>query len=86
MLIVDGWTDGHTNGRKLACLCLPAKAGATVNAFHSNFAYAFVSTMSRLGLLMGKITELWHLSMYKKWILASGSFTIWSLMVKLHKK
>ena len=29
MLNVDGWTDGRTNGRKLACLCLPAKAGAT---------------------------------------------------------
>ena len=37
MLNVDGWTDGRTNGwtyertnvRKLARLCLPAKAGAT---------------------------------------------------------
>ena len=33
MLNVDGWmdgrTDGQTNGRKLARLCLPAKAGAT---------------------------------------------------------
>ena len=29
MLNVDGWTDERTNGRKLACLCLPAKAGAT---------------------------------------------------------
>ena len=41
MLNADGWTDGQTcertnvqmdertNGRKLACLCLPAKAGAT---------------------------------------------------------
>ena len=33
MLNVDGWTDGQTNewtnGRKLADLCLPAKAGAT---------------------------------------------------------
>ena len=37
MLNVDGWTDGWTdertdermNGRKLARLCLPAKAGAT---------------------------------------------------------
>ena len=35
MLNVDGWTDGQTdectNGRKLARLCLPAKAGATMN-------------------------------------------------------
>ena len=39
MLNVDGWTDGRTNGRtyertngrKLARLCLPAKAGATKN-------------------------------------------------------
>ena len=39
MLNVDGWTDGRTdvrtdertNGRKLARLCLPAKAGATIN-------------------------------------------------------
>ena len=33
MLNVDGWTDGQanerTNVRKLARLCLPAKAGAT---------------------------------------------------------
>ena len=33
MLNVDGWTDKRTdertNGRKLARLCLPAKAGAT---------------------------------------------------------
>ena len=33
MLNVDGWTDGRTykrtNERKLARLCLPAKAGAT---------------------------------------------------------
>ena len=33
MLNVDGWTDGRTNertnGRKLARLCLPAKAVAT---------------------------------------------------------
>ena len=29
MLNVDGWMDGRTNGRKLARLCLPAKAGAT---------------------------------------------------------
>ena len=34
ILNVDGWTDGRTNGRtyerrKLARLCLPAKAGAT---------------------------------------------------------
>ena len=33
MLNVDGWTDGRmderTNRRKLARLCLPAKAGAT---------------------------------------------------------
>ena len=33
MLNVDGWTDGRTNertnGRKLARLCLPAKAAAT---------------------------------------------------------
>ena len=29
MLNVDGWTDGWMNGRKLAHLCLPAKAGAT---------------------------------------------------------
>ena len=29
MLNVDGWTDGRMNGRKLARLCLPAKAGAT---------------------------------------------------------
>ena len=33
MLNVDGWTDGQTyertNGWKLACLCLPANAGAT---------------------------------------------------------
>ena len=33
MLNVDGWTDGRTdertNGRKLARLCLPAKADAT---------------------------------------------------------
>ena len=45
MLNVDGWTDGrtyewmnvrkdrHTNGRKLARLCLPAKADATKNVF-----------------------------------------------------
>ena len=31
MLNVDGWTDGRTNGRKLARLCLPAKAGATIS-------------------------------------------------------
>ena len=39
MLNVDGWTDGQTDGRtnertnvrKLARLCLPAKAGATIN-------------------------------------------------------
>ena len=34
MLNDDGWTDGRaderTNGRKLARLCLPAKAGATM--------------------------------------------------------
>ena len=38
MLNVDGWTEGRTdkrtdertNGRKLARLCLPAKAGATI--------------------------------------------------------
>ena len=29
MLNVDWWTDGRTNGWKLARLCLPAKAGAT---------------------------------------------------------
>ena len=29
MLNVVGWTDGRTNGRKLARLFLPAKAGAT---------------------------------------------------------
>ena len=29
MLNNDGRTDGRTNGRKLARLCLPAKAGAT---------------------------------------------------------
>ena len=29
MLNVDRWTDRRTNGRTLACLCLPAKAGAT---------------------------------------------------------
>ena len=32
MLNVDGWTDGRTNGRKLARLCLPAKAGATTKS------------------------------------------------------
>ena len=40
MLNVDGWTDGRTDGltdertkgRKLARLCLPAKAGATKSA------------------------------------------------------
>ena len=26
-----------------------------INGFHSNFAYAFALTMSRLGLLMGEI-------------------------------
>ena len=30
MLNVDGWTDEHTNEQKLARLCLPAKAGATI--------------------------------------------------------
>ena len=29
MLNVDGWTDECMNWRKLACLCLPAKAGVT---------------------------------------------------------
>ena len=42
-----------------------------------------------LGIVNGQIliifTELWHLSMYKKWFLASSSFTIWSIMMKLHK-
>ena len=33
MLNVDGWTDGRMNGRKLARLCLPAKAGATKSKF-----------------------------------------------------
>ena len=37
MLNVDGWTDGRTyermNVRKLAHLCLPAKAGATKIAY-----------------------------------------------------
>ena len=60
-----------------------------IHRFHSNFANAFVPTMSRSGLLMGKfrsfITEFWHLSMYKKWFLASCSFTIWSIMMKLHR-
>ena len=54
-----------------------------------NFAYAFVLRKSHLGLLMGRfryfITELWHLSIVKKWFLASSSFTIWSIIMKLHK-
>ena len=28
-MLTDGWMDERTNGRKLARLCLPAKAGAT---------------------------------------------------------
>ena len=72
-----------------SALCFRSITKVFINEFHSNFAYIFVSRMSRLGLLMGKlrqfITELWHLSMVKKWFLASSSFTIWSIMMKLHK-
>ena len=39
MLNVDGWTDGRTDGRKLARLCLPAKAGATKT--YINMTYHF---------------------------------------------
>ena len=43
-----------------------------------------------LGIVIGDkfrqfITELWRLSMYKKWFLASSSFTIWNIMIKRHK-
>ena len=45
MLNVDGWTDGRTNertnGRKLARLCLPAKAGATKNVRFSQILSIF---------------------------------------------
>ena len=48
MLNVDGWTDGRTNertnGRKLARLCLPAKAGATKREQHE-FLFAFLEDL-----------------------------------------
>ena len=57
MLNVDGWTDGRTNertnGRKLARLCLPAKAGATkkVKVSHSLLAVGAVGV--RVPLYLG---------------------------------
>ena len=35
-MLTDGRTEEHTNGRKLARLCLPAKAGATT-MLHTKF-------------------------------------------------
>ena len=34
-MLTDGWTDGRTNIRKLARLCLPAKADATIKGLFS---------------------------------------------------
>ena len=35
-MLTDGRTDERTNGRKLARLCLPAKAGATKTGYNMN--------------------------------------------------
>ena len=40
-----------------------------------------------LGIGKGQISIIYHrvVSVFKKWFLASSSFTIWSIMMKLHK-
>ena len=55
MLNVDGWTDERTNGRKLARLCLPAKAGATKSEKPAIFCrriYFCIVVVIRLSLLV----------------------------------
>ena len=81
----------HISIQMLGCLSIHSTyVRLSEHCFHSiicihewisfKFVYAFVPTMSRLGLLLGKFqyftTEFGHLSVYIKWCLASSSFNI----------
>ena len=70
MLNVDGWTDGRTNvrtdertnertyertnGRKLARLCLPAKAGATIIRPYKNTASVFLTLRNHVKIFLSQ--------------------------------
>ena len=45
-MLTDGRTDERTNGRKLARLCLPAKAGATIMKPFKKYHFTFISLFS----------------------------------------
>ena len=66
MINVDGWTDGRTNGRKLARLCLPAKAGATIKHALMHFEldddFSSKRIMSQKGHHTGFSHPLKHMS------------------------
>ena len=60
-----------------------------INRFHLDFAYAFVLTMSRLRLLMGIFEHFIRVMgrvNVQKMFLASSFFTVWRIIMKLHKK
>ena len=81
MLNVDGWTDGRTyermnvrtdertNGRKLARLCLPAKAGATKREF-----------MTHRINVMHALVKFHEYIPYSLGVMARTRLTIWNLV------
>ena len=60
-----------------------------IHGIFSNFAYIFLSAMSGMELLMGKIrpflTELLPFFVLEKWFLACYSFTVHDIWMKLHR-